>query len=252
MAMRVARLARLARRSLCTGDAIGPSSSPQQWLAAHSLGKAPALRFPLGTPVKCFVGEDDWVSGSIVAHNFREPSWPDPQPTAPYQVLLDEKHQAGERNAIWAPADVDAIIRTNFRFDLGDGVEVRVAQDEWVSATVVGHLYQETGDHWPENQYAPYQVSVEGGNALLPGAIDAKALGTFGPQREVKVDDAGKKVPTLIWLPHDSNDYIRQRCPVRRTRLEDLRERRSELGEEAYASLRREAVHAPAFEEEKL
>ena len=54
------------------------------------------------------------------------------------------------------------------------------------------------------------------------------------------------------WLPHDSNDYIRQRCPVRRTRLEDLRERRSELGEEEYASLRREAVHAPAFEEEKL
>ncbi len=60
--MRVARVARLARRTLCTSDAIGASSSPQQWLAAHSLGKAPALRFPLGTPVKCFVGEDDWAS----------------------------------------------------------------------------------------------------------------------------------------------------------------------------------------------
>ena len=94
---------------------------------------APPLRFPVGTPVRCRVGDDRWVSGTVVNHNYRETSWPAEVPSAPYQILVDDKHIAkGGPNAIWAPADVDMVIRSNFRFPLKSSVECRVGEDEYV------------------------------------------------------------------------------------------------------------------------
>ena len=237
----------LARRSLCgtsekPSQPIGASSSPELWLAAYEQGTAPPLRFPLGTPVQCYVGTavprnqpDKWVTGRVVAHDYREDNWPEGK-TVPYQILLDPKHHAGERNAIWAPADVDDIIRAGFRFKLRDEVECRVAQDEWASAMVTGSLYRE--QDWPEGQFAPYQVVVRG---LLPGAIDATAQTNFGPER-------GER---LIWLPDDSAEYIRARCDKRAERLEALAKLRQSgaLDEELYAAKRREVVHLPVADE---
>ena len=67
-----------------------------------------------------------------MAHNYREESWP-PTQLAPYQILTDDKHKRGERTAIWAPADVDGLIRAGFRFKLRDEVEARIEQDEYAN-----------------------------------------------------------------------------------------------------------------------
>ena len=55
--------------------------------------EAPALRFPLGCPVECFVGGDpadkaSWVRGHVVKHHYREENWPVEKMSAPYQILL--------------------------------------------------------------------------------------------------------------------------------------------------------------------
>ena len=42
------------------------------------------LRFPVGTPVRCFVGDDNWLGGTVVAQNYRETEWPEDRPSAPY------------------------------------------------------------------------------------------------------------------------------------------------------------------------
>ena len=191
--------------------------------------------------MKCYIGtatavhdqRDQWITGTVVAHHYREESWPAGK-KVPYQVLLDPEHHADERNAIWAPADVEDIIRAGFRFGLRDAVECRVAQDEWASGTVMGLLYREA--EWPEGQHAPYQVRVK---RLLPGAIDEAAKSNFGPER-IAAD--GER---LIWLPDDSGEYIRARCEKREERLETLWKQRQsgELDEEQYAAKRREAIH---------
>lgn len=219
-------------RSLCVlrpdhgaSAELSEDMSPHQWQELQAAGKQPPLRFPVGTPVKCFVGHDEWLTGTVVAHNYREPSWPEAQLSAPYQVLLDP---ADKGAAIWAPADVNDIIRSNFRFALGSTAEARVSQDEWVRCTVVGYLYRET--KWPEGQYAPYQVKITG---TLPGPVDERV-------EELAASAA------MIWLPQDSPESIRSVSEERAERLEALVKLRGSgvLGDDEYRERRKEIIHA--------
>eukprot|EP00966_Prymnesium_polylepis_P167902 3881605-Prymnesium_polylepis.1 len=150
------------------------ASAVLAWQASSEQGNAPPLRFSIGMPVECFAGGGNWVRGTVVAHNYREPSWEKAHPTAPYQVLLDPEFTSDGKgqNAMWAPADVDEIIRASFRFELEAAVDARVTEDEWVRATVVGRLYSEPG--WEERRCAPYQLRVDG---VLPGCRDEQVLG---------------------------------------------------------------------------
>jgi len=190
-------------------------------------GKAPPLRFPIGTPVKCFVGNDNWIRGTIVAHWYREPSWPEAERSAPYQVLLAEIPNQ-QQNAIWAPADVDEIIKADFRFALGDEATCRISEDEWVKCTVIGLLYRERT--WPDGQFAPYQVRID---EALPGSVDERAEKLAEGQQ-------------LIWLPLDTEECIKARCPEREERLLALVGLRSSglLDDDQYREKRRAIVHS--------
>jgi hypothetical protein len=64
----------------------------------------PDLRFTVGTPVECRVGPTDWAPGTIVQLWYKEPNWPEGA-VAPYKILLDDGR------AIFAPADMDQVIR---------------------------------------------------------------------------------------------------------------------------------------------
>merc|ERR1740121_1087124 len=64
-----------------------------------------ALRFDIGDKVLCNTGDDEWTSGTIVAHMYRDDLMP-PGMVAPYQIMLDD-----DGGLIWAPADVDCVIR---------------------------------------------------------------------------------------------------------------------------------------------
>ncbi len=69
----------------------------------------PRLRFNVGDRVICRVGPDPvtgWAPGKVVMLWYREPSWP-VNSWAPYKIELDDG-----RN-IFAPGDVDQIIRAN-------------------------------------------------------------------------------------------------------------------------------------------
>ena len=79
-------------------------------------------------------GPKEWVHGTVVAHHYREPSW-EAGEVVPYQILLNDDDITGQQNAIWAPADVDEIIRTDFRFALGEQAECRIAEDDWARCT---------------------------------------------------------------------------------------------------------------------
>ena len=225
------------------------------WMELATSGQAPSLRFPLGTPVRCFVG-DGWKTGTVVAHNYRDETWPAERAAAymppsnrrpaplvyarllqfssrpptcrcrPYQILLDDHLIHDERtNAIWAPADVDEIIQSNFRFPLGAAAECRVGKDDWVRCTVVGHLYREK--KWPAGRFAPYQVRV---GDVLPGS---------------QVTELKSLARQLIWLPKDNAQNIRDFSDLRWERLQALVEQRDSglLDAEAFAEQRRELIH---------
>ena len=67
----------------------------------------PQLRFSVGQRVSCRIGPDPvtgWAKGKVVQLWYREPSWP-PNSLAPYKVELDDGRD------IFAPGDVDQIIR---------------------------------------------------------------------------------------------------------------------------------------------
>jgi len=233
-------------RSLCTkdvdaaknagGDAqVSGKAAPDafnlaaldDWIKNYDSGNSPPLRYPVGTPVQCFVGTDRWVKGTVVKHNYREESWPAGK-SVPYQILLadEELKEKDGRNAIWAPADLPFIIRAAFRFELSDSAECRLDRDEYAKCTVVGLLYRETS--WPEGRYAPYQVKVE---AMLPGALSEQAKSVVGK---------------LIWLPDDDEEYIRRPCATREARLAALAQLSGSLSEAEYADKRREVVHSAA------
>lgn len=68
----------------------------------------PSLRFDLGQKVDCRVGPDPvtgWTSGTVTELWYREESWPEGS-FAPYKVQLDDGR------AIFAPGDIDQVIRT--------------------------------------------------------------------------------------------------------------------------------------------
>ncbi len=77
-----------------------------------------ALRFKVGDAVECRIGATHWATGTIVAHFYREDSWPESQ-WAPYQVKLDEIDAeaadalslASSGELVWSPADTDDVIR---------------------------------------------------------------------------------------------------------------------------------------------
>lgn len=62
-------------------------------------------RFAVGRRVLCRT-ESGWVSGTVVAHCYREPHWPEGM-SVPYQVQLDGG------SLIFAPADDDSLIRAS-------------------------------------------------------------------------------------------------------------------------------------------
>ena len=65
-----------------------------------------SLRFALGTQVECRVGPTDWLPGVITQLWYREAQWPDGA-MAPYKIHLVDGRD------IFAPADVDQVIRLN-------------------------------------------------------------------------------------------------------------------------------------------
>jgi len=187
------------------------------------------LRFPVGTPVRCFVGDNNWLGGTVVAQNYREAGWPEERPSAPYQVLLNDEHlqDSARANAIFAPADDDKVIQFNLRFPLGATAECRVGQDEWCTCTVMGYMYREHA--WDEGRHAPYQVRVE---SVLPGSENAEALDQLTGE--------------LIWLPKDNPQNIRPVSAAREEQLRSLLGQRDAglvVGEE-YAAQRRSIIHA--------
>jgi len=72
-------------------------------MASSEQGR-PALRFKVGDRVKANVGK--WVSGTIVKTWYRESSWPVDQPSAPYQIKLDDG------TLIFAPADNSSCVKS--------------------------------------------------------------------------------------------------------------------------------------------
>jgi len=70
------------------------------------LAPEPQLRFEVGTYVLCRVGPSDWCPGQVAQLWYREPNWPDGA-FAPYKIKLDDGRE------IFAPADMDEIIKLN-------------------------------------------------------------------------------------------------------------------------------------------
>mmetsp|Transcript_8263 Transcript_8263/g.11373 ORF Transcript_8263/g.11373 Transcript_8263/m.11373 type:complete len:199 (-) Transcript_8263:883-1479(-) len=73
--------------------------------------KLPVLRFQIGQRVECRVGPDPvtgWTTGEIIQLWYREPNWPEDS-WAPYKVQLDDGRK------IFAPGDVDQVIRAERR-----------------------------------------------------------------------------------------------------------------------------------------
>lgn len=68
--------------------------------------KRKALRFPIGTRVKCKVGggRNAWADGEVVAHLYRDEFMP-PGVVAPYQCKIKDG------NLIYVPEDVDTLVK---------------------------------------------------------------------------------------------------------------------------------------------
>ena len=171
--------------STSSGDLIHTAS--EEWQRSCQTSKGPPTpRFPLGAPVECRVGEDEWVAGRVAEHFYREQTWPE-KACVPYQVLLDVP-EGKEQNAVWAPADIDECIRAALRFRVGDLVQCRLGEDVWVEGKVIKQFHRE--ESWPDGQYAPYQVRL----------VDAKgAGGAIGLMSSSE----------LIFVPADTDAMVR-------------------------------------------
>ena len=65
------------------------------------------FRFDIGARVECYGGDGEdegWCLGTVIAHHFRAPEWPQ-QGWTPYQVELDQGF------CVCVPADDDSCIR---------------------------------------------------------------------------------------------------------------------------------------------
>lgn len=115
------------------------------------------LRFGMWDRVQCKIG-NEWSSGAVVAHYYRDPSFPLGF-AAPYQVKLDT-----DDTLVYAPADDDKVIRKEeLRFPVGHHVQCMTAGDTgrlgWSSGVVVGHHYRDPS--FPIDFTAPYQVKLD-------------------------------------------------------------------------------------------
>lgn len=185
---------RLAR-GLCAGShAERIRAASEAWQRLDHSADAPPLRFPVGAPVSCRLGEGEWATGTVVAQYYREDSFPEGA-RVPYQVLIDDQFKRGKLNAVWSPADDDVCIKAALRFELGTSVEALLGKgadgaEEWARGTVVAHFHREPA--WPAEQWAPYQVLVD----RLEGADEMSPLRTLS---------SGE----LIWAPLDTDACIR-------------------------------------------
>ena len=64
------------------------------------------LRFDIGSKVECNLGPEQWIEGTVVAHDYIEDGWDKP---APYQVQLKDG------TLIFAPIDEDWVIRASLK-----------------------------------------------------------------------------------------------------------------------------------------
>lgn len=60
------------------------------------------------------------------------------------------------------------------RFSVGERIECRLSEDEWLPGTIVQCWYRES--HWPSHSYAPYEVQLDDGRLIfaptdLPGVV---------------------------------------------------------------------------------
>jgi len=90
-----------------------PANILEQWHAGQDAEWPPdddgddepiELRFQVHDLVQCRVGPTTWAPGQIVQLWYREPQWPVGS-FAPYKIRLNDGRD------IFAPADVDAVIR---------------------------------------------------------------------------------------------------------------------------------------------
>jgi len=77
-----------------------------EWPPAQDPMQQVQLRFDVGTSVLCRVGAENWAPGQVVQLWYREPNWPEGA-FAPYKIKLDDGRD------IFAPADVDQVIKLN-------------------------------------------------------------------------------------------------------------------------------------------
>ena len=86
-------------------DSIGPWASVPSHNNCYCVKEQ--LRFPLGTHVKCFMGEEEgWIAGVVVGHHEK-----DMFSMSPYKVLLNDKCDDSEDRFCTAPEDHDSLIR---------------------------------------------------------------------------------------------------------------------------------------------
>jgi hypothetical protein len=173
-------------RTQCTAAAGTGGEDISAAIAAWRKRATGVLRFPVGAPVECLVADGEWVTGKVAKHNYREPG----VGLMPYQVLVtDTEHVRGDRNAVWAPADIDACIRSGLRFRIGETVQCCVNPDLalWAHGEIVAHFYRESG--WPESKFAPYQIRIE----------------SFFDETTGKTHHGA-----LIWAPEDSDACVRK------------------------------------------
>ena len=184
----------------CESEAVQRiRAAAEAWQRAVQSGLQPPLRFPVGVPVECRLGEHDWADGKVVAHHHREATWPEGV-CMPYQVLLDPAFHSGGHNAVWAPADIDECIRAALRFQLGDAVECCIGDGVWARGKVAAHFYREPT--WPDGQYAPYQVQLEQVE-LFPEDFEGAS-----PHSGVRLETGTGQ---LVWAPQDTDECIRAR-----------------------------------------
>lgn len=87
-------------------DAVWPPDDGDDMIGMNGNGEMQELRFDVGTHVLCRVGPTDWAPGRIIQLWYREPNWPE-YVFAPYKILLEDGR------SIFAPQDMDQVIRLN-------------------------------------------------------------------------------------------------------------------------------------------